>query len=122
MYSHYFDSQFSQINSSVEAVKKRNILEILQSSLKDHPTSDSGENQMRYKLIIDASEDGSLMRLLFAFGVLQRKNTRVYVLSDFPGDAHLQKVTYLVNLSTGLPNLVNHLVPFLHQTITLRNS
>ena len=52
---------------------------------------------MRYKLIIDASEDGSLMRLPFAFGVLQRKNTRVYVLSDFPGDAHLQKVPYLVS-------------------------
>ena len=54
---------------------------------------DSGaENEVRYKLIIDPSEDGSLVRLLFSSGVLQRENTRVYVCSDFPGDAQVQKV------------------------------
>ena len=47
---------------------------------------------MRYKLIIDPSEDDSLIRLLFSFGVLQRKETRMFVCSDFPGDSQLQKV------------------------------
>lgn len=58
----------------------------------DHPTDTGAENEMRYKLIIDSSNDGSLVRLLFSTGVLQRANTRVFVCSDFPGDAELQKV------------------------------
>ncbi len=47
-------------------------------------------NEVRYKLIIDPSEDDSLMRLLFSQGVLQRDNTRVYICSDFPEDSHLR--------------------------------
>ena len=61
----------------------------------DHPEDAGAENEMRYKLIIDSSDDGSLVRLLFSTGVLQRSNTRVYVCSDFPGDAELQKVSIL---------------------------
>ena len=80
-----------QVHSSPEKVESRNILDILRSSLNDHAIS-GAENEVRYKLIIDPSEDGSLVRLLFSSGVLQRENTRVYVCSDFPGDAQLQKV------------------------------
>ena len=50
------------------------------------------ENEVRYKLIIDPSEDDSLIRLLFSLGVLARENTRMYVCSDFPGDSQIQKV------------------------------
>ena len=57
---------------------------------------------MRYKLIIDASEDSSVIRLLFTFGVLQRKGTKVYMLSDFPGDANLQKVKMLLYIYVGV--------------------
>ena len=57
---------------------------------------------MRYKLIIDGSEDSSVIRLLFTFGVLQRKGTKVYVLSDFPGDVHLQKVKMLLYIYVGI--------------------
>ena len=71
----------------------RNILDILVSSMLDHPEDAGAENEMRYKLIIDSSDDGSLVRLLFSTGVLLRSNTRVYVCSDFPGDAELQKVS-----------------------------
>ena len=73
-------------------MKPRNILDVLYSSLSDHPVDSGAENDVRYKLIIDPSEDGSLVRLLFSSGVLQRENTRVYVCSDFPGDAQVQKV------------------------------
>ena len=68
-------------------------MDILCSSIIDHPVDTGAENEMRYKLIIDSSNDGSLVRLLFSTGVLQRNKTRVYVCSDFPGDAELQKVT-----------------------------
>ena len=72
----------------------RSLLDVLQSSLVDHPADTGAENEVRYKLIIDPSEDGSLVRLLFSSGVLARRNTRVYVCSDFPGDAELQKVCF----------------------------
>lgn len=49
-------------------------------------------NEVRYKLIIDPSEDDSLIRFLFSFNVLDRANTRMYVCSDFPGDGQMQKV------------------------------
>ena len=81
----------SQVHSSPDKVEPRNILQVLHSSLSDHAIS-GAENEVRYKLIIDPSEDGSLVRLLFSSGVLQRENTKVYVCSNFPGDVQLQRV------------------------------
>ena len=82
------------INSSLNEVQVRGILEILVDSLRDCPQSkeNHAENGMRYKLIIDASEDGSLLTLLFDFDVLERQTTRTYTCSDFPGDKELQKI------------------------------
>lgn len=47
-------------------------------------------NEVRYKLIIDPSEDDSLVRLLFSQLVLKLDETRVYICSDFPEDSHLR--------------------------------
>lgn len=82
------------IDASPDQVKSHGILEIVRDSLQDRPQDkqDITENEVRYKLIIDPSEDDSLVRLLFAFGVLKRDNTRMYVCSDFPGDGQLQKI------------------------------
>ena len=77
-------------------VQCRGILEVLQASLEDRSqqfSRDTAQTEVRYKLIIDPSEDDSLVRLLFSFGVLQRKETRMFVCSNFPGDSQLQKVT-----------------------------
>ena len=73
---------------------RRGILDVLQDSMKDRPQAmqDLTENEVRYKLIIDPSEDDSLVRLLFSVGVLERENTRMFVCSDFPGDGQLQKI------------------------------
>ena len=75
-------------------VKQRDILDILRASFLDQPQEKLGlsENEVRYKLIIDPSEDDSLVRLLFTFGILSRKNTRIFVCSNFPADGHLQKI------------------------------
>ena len=54
------------------------------------------EAEVRYKLIVDPSEDDSLVRLLFSFGVLERKKTRIFMCSDFPGNTQLQKVSQSV--------------------------
>ena len=66
---------------------KRNVIEIFMNSLSDKPF-----DEVRYKLIIDLSEDESITQLLFMFGILKRKNTRTYMCSDFLGDGQLQKV------------------------------
>ena len=86
---------YFQMGSAYDRVQKRSILTVLKDSLQDRPSQDGqdmSENEVRYKLIIDPSEDDSLIRLLFSLGVLDRQNTRMYVCSDFPGDSHIQKV------------------------------
>ena len=60
--------------------------------MSDKPQDFSSENEVRYKLIVDSSEDNSLLRLLFAFGVLKERDTHTYVCSDFPGDTRQQMV------------------------------
>ena len=85
-----------QIGQQYTSVQRRSILTVLKDSLGDRPSQDGrdmSENEVRYKLIIDPSEDDSLIRLLFSLGVLDRQNTRMYVCSDFPGDSQIQKVS-----------------------------
>lgn len=86
------------MHSSPDKVEARNILAILGNSLRDHPEETGAENEMRYKLIIDCSEDNSVVRLLFSTGVLNREKTRMYMCSDFHGDSQLQKVCTFVLL------------------------
>ena len=68
---------------------------MLQQSMADQSKDLSAENEVRYKLLIDSSQDESLVRLLFSFGVLKRDKTRVYVCSKLLGDAENEKV-YLI--------------------------
>lgn len=75
-------------------VVERNVVEIIQSSLKDKPSQMDTQNEVRYKLIIDPSEDESIIRFLFMFGILKRENTRTYICSDFLGDEQLHKVNH----------------------------
>lgn len=77
---------------SSENVVKRSLLEILEASLNDHSDDLCAENEVRYKLIIDSSEDESIIRQLFAFGILKRETTRVLACTKFPGDLDIQKV------------------------------
>ena len=80
----------------------RVILKVLRDSLDDCPQQkgqDMSEAEVRYKLIIDPSEDDSLVRLLFSFNILQREKTCMFVCSDFPGDSQLQKVRNCEHMS-----------------------
>ena len=75
---------------------RRQVIDILLESLQERPLANAGkhltENEVRYKLIIDPSEDGSLIRALFSVHVMDRKNTRLFVCSDFPEDSQVQKI------------------------------
>ena len=83
-----------QLEDKTENLKHRNMIEILESIFKDKklPSNHDTLNEVRYKLIIDPSEDESITRLLFMFDILKRENTRTYICSDFLGDGQLQKV------------------------------
>ena len=97
-----------QVGATLEGLKQRSIIEILRNSLDDKPyvsqtttnkvmgtqspSLDDTQNEVRYKLIIDPSEDESITQLLFMFDILKRDNTRSYMCSDFLGDGQLQKV------------------------------
>ena len=73
----------------------RGILEVLRDSLQDCPYQQGQDMaEVRYKLIIDPSEDDSIVQLLFCIGVLQWKETRMFMCSNFPGDSKLKKVYY----------------------------
>lgn len=50
-------------------------------------------NEVRYKLFIDASEDESVLRFLFAFDILKIESTR-FICTDRSAD-HSQKVRVL---------------------------
>ena len=82
---------------SHQRVKQRSVLAILKHSLADKPKDLSAENEVRYKLIIDSSEDESVIRFLFTFGILPREKTRMYICSKFPGDGETQKVYWYYN-------------------------
>ena len=76
--------------------------------MKDHPEETGAENEMRYKLIIDSSEDNSVIRLLFSTGVLKREKTRMYMCSDFHGDSQLQKVMFIAIIQISNRHLPLH--------------
>ena len=80
------------MDTNPDLVEQHSVLTVLRSSLSTHPEDLSVENEVRYKLLIEPSEDDSLIRLLFAYEVLNRESTKILVCSKFPGDSEAQKV------------------------------
>ena len=76
------------IQTNSEHLERREILEIIKESLKDHITIRKNEADRleqcssRYKLIIDESQDESAIRLLFAYGILD-ENAKIHMCSEF---------------------------------------
>jgi hypothetical protein len=80
------------VGSKPNLVKHRSTIEILMSCFESKAKDLSLENQTRYKLLIDSSEDQSLIRQLFSLGIFKRSDTRIYSCSRLPGDGESQKV------------------------------
>ena len=80
---------------------RRSILKVIQDSMTDCPqaTEHLTENEVRYKMIIDSSEDGSLVQLMFHFGVLNRQRSRMFMCSDFPDDGEVQKINTIAAIT-----------------------
>eukprot|EP00947_MAST-08B_sp_MAST-8B-sp1_P003662 g3662.t1 len=85
-----------------------NVVEVLQNSIKDtqhahqkaterdleRDERQPGLNQtaIRYKMIVDGSEDESIVRLLFSAGILQENRTHLLSLSDFEDDKEAERL------------------------------
>ena len=68
----------------------RDVLEIVKESINDK--CDLSKGYIRYKLIIDPSEDDSMISFLFKYGILERGKTRRFISSNLFGDKGLAKV------------------------------
>ena len=69
--------------------KVRTQLECLRDSLNDKSSRERGnmnDTSVRFKLVIDSSEDDSAARILFQLGLLNPETTEVFELSEFPDD------------------------------------
>lgn len=59
------------------------------SSMKEMSSIHSSvQSEVRHMLLIDCSEDNSVIRLVFQHGILHYQHLRFYVCGDFPGDIH----------------------------------
>ena len=59
------------------------------SSMKETSSIHSSvQSEVRHMMIIDCSEDSSVIRLVFQRGILPYQHLRFYVCGDFPGDVH----------------------------------
>ena len=80
-----------------EGLMWRNIIDVLLESLDDKPRPifiDDQEDfeEVRYKLIIDPTEDDSSRRLMMMYEILNPQQTTTVIGSDFSDDGYLQNV------------------------------
>ena len=90
-------SFLKSIKSSDSDISPRGTLTVLKESVDDHAVTNK-ENEARYLLIIDPSEDDSVVRLLFSTNILNRKKTKIYLSSQFSGDGEIHKVNTIATI------------------------
>ncbi len=66
------------------------MFDILNESIQDK--CDLATGYVRYKLIIDPSEDDSVISFLMNYGILNRQRTNIFITSKFFADKEIQKV------------------------------
>ena len=79
---------------------KRGLIEVIENSLNDRnqdvvESQNLNDTAVRFKLLIDQSDDDSMMRLLFLHRIIDQRRTRVMKFSDFPDDREDQKTNII---------------------------
>jgi hypothetical protein len=74
--------------------ERRDVLDVLKESINDK--CDLSKGYIRYKLIIDPSEDDSMISFLFNYEILDKKETRRFISSNLFEDNELVKVFELL--------------------------
>eukprot|EP00117_Sycon_ciliatum_P002930 scpid215/ scgid3933/ E3 ubiquitin-protein ligase RNF213 len=117
--AHRFLAAMDVSKERLQEIEQRSVVEILAESIEDNPMAqfqqrhrfadDSSvdelqdslacdQDQVRYKLIIDESEDDSMTRLLFHYKILDEARTRCFTCSDFTGDSELQQINLVSSI------------------------
>ena len=104
---------YLKIGSSLKEVEQRTVIDVIKDSLSDRPfrahsTEGTALDEVRYKLLIDKSEDESVVRLLFAFSILDPSKTRIFMCSHFPEDSDVQMVNIFVCTNSNSTRLCVH--------------
>ena len=86
-----FMSAIYQTDWKLMSVKK-GVVDVLRDSMQDQAKQEFETNPVRYKLIIDPSQDNSLHHILFPVKFFENKKVRMFFCSDFPNDGELEAV------------------------------
>eukprot|EP00761_Pharyngomonas_kirbyi_P005972 gb/GECH01005978.1/.p1 GENE.gb/GECH01005978.1/~~gb/GECH01005978.1/.p1 ORF type:complete len:4701 (+),score=834.10 gb/GECH01005978.1/:1-14103(+) len=86
--------------------KKRYTLQVVRSSLADvYTEGDFNQNSVRYKLIIDPTNDNSAIRMLMNEDCLKSRQIKIFNLADFPGSSkHLEKSRVISQIKQSMKN------------------
>ena len=88
-----FMSAFYKSNDWKSNCTSKGVVEVLLDSMHDQPKQEFETNPVRYKLIIDPSQDNSLHHIIFPVKFSDNKNNvRMFFCSDFPSDGELESV------------------------------
>eukprot|EP00937_MAST-01D_sp_MAST-1D-sp2_P002648 g2648.t1 len=93
------DNTEPKARAFVEA-NRRGMVDTIVDSLADKNQDDAScgnlnDTAVRFKLLIDQSDDDSMMRLFFLHNVMDHQHTRVLKFSDFPDDKEDQKTSII---------------------------
>ena len=71
-----------------------NILDIFEETINDSPKdlTEFETTPIRYKLVIDKSDDISLIRIIFSLNSMKKRKVRIFFCSDFSEDSELEMV------------------------------
>ena len=117
--SKFFDEVSDAIGRSRAMIPAcRSVVRVLHESIfeRDVDAKRMNETIVRYQLVLDETEDDSAARLLFQCGILDRSQTIVYDLSDFPDDRNdVVRSTMISNIKhammTGKTVFLMHTAP-----------
>ena len=86
--AHLKDSEEMKVNQS------ENILDIFEETINDSPKdlTEFETTPIRYKLVIDKSDDNSLIRIIFSLNSMKKQKVRIFFCSDFSEDSELEIV------------------------------
>ncbi len=119
---HFIATTFLEaFNTDYDHISRREVLEVFKESMEDQPQpqQDLIEYEVRYKLIIDPSDDDSVLRSLFFMGFLDRTNTRMFICSNFPNDGQLQQINTISGI---LHSAIEGHTVIMNQTDTIHDS
>ena len=93
-FNHFLPIQCCDSKATDSEAHFRSIIYVMKDSLQDSSIMETSsihssvQSEVRHMLIIDCSEDSSVIRLVFQHGILPYQKLRMYVCGDFPGDIY----------------------------------